>query len=322
MPTVTTQRWVTDGLAIAKYLDNMGYRSELQYADDNVATQISQIDAMLSHGAKLLVVAPIDGKQLGVILKKAADKNVKVISYDRLIRDSANVDYYATFDNYYVGVLQGTDIVKRLGLGTGKGPFKIEIFAGDPDDNNSTFFYNGAMAQLKPYINQGRLVVGSGQVSFESVSTPRWNGANARIRLEKVLERFYINQRLDAVLAPNDGIAVELIVALKNAGYGLGSKQAMPVITGQDADMQSVRSIIRREQTSTVFKDTRVLAQVTATMADAILSGKSPKINDEKTYHNGVKLVPSHLLQPVGVDLDNWRTLLVDSGYYKAHKLK
>lgn len=318
MPTLALQRWVVDGLALVRSLDKLGYSSELQFANNEVPTQIAQIDGMLQKGVKLLIVAPIDGSTLGPILKKAAEQKVKVISYDRLIRNTPHIDYYATFDNYQVGVQQGTEIVKRLKLEEAKGPYLIELFGGSPDDNNAFFFYDGAMSVLKPYLEKGQLVIGSGQTGMDTVSTKAWNGATARLRLEKILDKVYAKQRLHAVLSPNDGIAIELLAALKKAGYGAGGFP-LPVVSGQDADLQSVRSIIRQEQAFTIFKDTRELAQVTATMAQSILTNKKPSINDEKTYNNGEKVVQSYLLKPVVVDVGNWREALVTSGYYKDY---
>ena len=317
LPTITSLRWVIEGLAMTRSLDKLGYRAILQYANDDIPTQTAQIQAMLAQGATVLVISAIDGTQLAPVLKAAADKGVKVIAYDRLIRSSPHVDYYATFDNFQVGVLQGSDIANRLGLAAGKGPLRIELFAGSPDDNNAHFFYNGAMSVLKPYLDKGQLVVGSGQIGMDKVSTLRWSGSVARARLAGILDKHYAKQHLDAILSPYDGISMDLIEALKKAGYGPGG-QALPVITGQDAELPSVRSIVRGEQSSSVFKDNRDLAQVTATMVDALLTGKKPTVNDEKTYHNGEKVVPAFLLKPVLVDLKNWRTTLVDSGYYKA----
>jgi putative multiple sugar transport system substrate-binding protein len=322
MPTVTSQRWVVDGLAMVRAMDKLGYRPDLKYANDDVATQIAQIEEMLkSSDMKVLVIGAIDGSKLAPVLQKAAEKKIKVIAYDRLIRDTAHVDYYATFDNFQVGVLQGTDIIERLGLDKGKGPFNIELFGGSADDNNAFFFYDGAMSVLKPYTDKGKLVVGSGQMGMDNVSTLRWNGSVARARLSRILEKTYAKQHLDAVLSPYDGISMELIVALKKANYGQGGAP-LPFITGQDAEMPSVRSIIRGEQTSTVFKDNRELAQVVTTMVDAILSGKKPHINDEKTYNNGQKVVPAFLLKPMTVDINNWRAALVTSGYYKADQFR
>ena len=323
MPTITSQRWVVDGLAMVRAMDKLGYRPDLKYANDDVATQIAQIEEMLkSSDMKVLVIGAIDGSKLAPVLKKAAERNIKVVAYDRLIRDTPSVDYYATFDNFQVGVLQGTDIVERLGLDKGKGPFNIELFAGSSDDNNAFFFYDGAMSVLKPYIDKGKLLVGSGQIGMPKVATQRWSGSVARTRLTQILDKFYSKQRLDALLSPYDGISIELINAMKSAGYGQGAGHPLPVVTGQDAEMPSVRSIIRGEQSSTIFKDNRELAQVTTTMVDAILSGKKPAINDEKTYNNGQKVVPTFLLKPMKVDVENWRAALVTSGYYKADQFR
>lgn len=322
MPTVTSQRWVVDGLAMVRALDKLGYRPDLKYANDDIATQIAQTEEMLkSPDMKVLIIGAIDGSKLAPVLQKAAERKIKVIAYDRLIRDTPNVDYYATFDNFQVGVLQGTYIVEHLGLDKGKGPFNIELFGGSADDNNAFFFYDGAMSVLKPYIDKGKLVVGSGQMGMDKVSTLRWSGSVARARLSQILEKHYAKQRLDALLSPYDGISMELLASVKKSGYGQGG-QPLPVVTGQDAEMPSLRSIIRGEQTSTVFKDNRELAQVVTTMVDAILSGKKPVINDEKTYNNGQKVVPSFLLKPVIVDVTNWRATLVNSGYYKADQFR
>ena len=321
MPTITSLRWVIEGLAMTRSLDKLGYRAILQYANDDIPTQTAQIEAMLASGATVLVIGAIDGTQLAPVLKAAADKGVKVIAYDRLIRGSSHVDYYATFDNFQVGVLQGSDIATRLGLATGKGPFRIELFAGSPDDNNAFFFYNGALSVLKPYLDKGQLVVGSGQIGMDKVSTLRWSGSVARARLAGILDKNYAKQHLDAVLSPYDGISMDLIEALKKAGYGQGGK-LLPIVTGQDAELPSVRSIVRGEQTSTVFKDNRDLAQVTATMVDALLTGKKPTVNDEKTYNNGEKIVPAFLLKPVLVDVKNWRMALVDTGFYKSEQFR
>jgi putative multiple sugar transport system substrate-binding protein len=322
LPTIATQRWVTDGLAIVKALEKLGQKPDLQYAGDDVTEQISQIDAMVDKGVKLLVIAPIDGTKLAAVLKKAADRKIVIVCYDRLITGSPYIDYYATFDNYQVGVLQGKSIVSKLGLDKGKGPFNIELFAGSADDNNAIFFYDGAMSVLKPYLTSGKLVVGSRTTDRLAISTKGWTGSVARSRLATILKKYYTKDKLDAVLAPNDNISIELQSELRRVGYGSGSTVPMPVITGQDGDIAAVRSIIKGQQTSTVFKDTRSLAQVTAKMVSAILAGKTPEINDTKTYNNGFKVVPSYLLKPESVDQSNWQKILVDSGYYKSTMFK
>jgi putative multiple sugar transport system substrate-binding protein len=321
MPEFSNMRWVNDGLSIMRELNKVNLASDLQYASGGADMQIAQIEGMIQKGVKVLVIAAVDGKKLTEVLKKAGDKKIKVISYDRLIRDSANVDYYATFDNFDVGVKQGADIVKRLELAAGKGPFRIELFAGSQDDNNAFFFYDGAMSVLKPYIDKKQLVIESGQEGMNNVSTKGWNGAIAKARLSVLLPKFYSKLRLDAVLSPNDGIAAELITGFGKAGYGQAGKP-MPVITGQDADIPATKSVLRGQQSSTIFKDTRELARVTAQMADALIQGKAPMVNDSKTYNNGVKVIPSILLKPVLVDAKNAKKILIDSGFYKTEQIQ
>ncbi|MBC7393112.1 putative multiple sugar transport system substrate-binding protein [Variovorax sp. GrIS 2.14] len=321
MPTKSSARWIADGANMVKYFKEKGYKTDLQYADDDIPNQLAQIENMVTKGAKVLVIAAIDGTTLSDVLQKAADKGVKIIAYDRLIKGSKNVDYYATFDNFQVGVLQAQSIEKSLDLKGGKGPFNVELFGGSPDDNNAFFFYNGAMSVLKPYMDSGKLVVRSKQMGMDKVGTLRWDGAVAQARMDNLLSAYYTKDRVDAVLSPYDGLSIGILSSLKGVGYG-SPKQPMPIVTGQDAEVPSVKSMIRKEQTSTVFKDTRELAKVTVAMADAMLSGKTPEVNDTKTYNNGVKVVPSYLLKPVSVDLSNWKPVLIDSGYYTESQVK
>ena len=321
MPTKSSARWIADGGNMVKYFNEKGYKTDLQYAEDDIPNQLAQIENMVTKGPKVLVIAAIDGTTLSDVLQKAADKGIKVIAYDRLIKGSKNVDYYATFDNYQVGVLQAQYIEQALKLKEGKGPYNIELFGGSPDDNNAFFFYNGAMSVLKPYIDSGKLVVRSKQMGMDKVSTLRWDGAVAQARMDNLLSAYYTKDRVDAVLSPYDGLSIGIISSLKGVGYGT-PQQPMPVVTGQDAEIPSVKSILKKEQTSTVFKDTRELAKVTVGMVDAMMAGKQPEVNDTKTYNNGVKVVPSYLLKPVSVDATNWKQALVDTGYYKEGQIK
>jgi putative multiple sugar transport system substrate-binding protein len=321
MPTKSSARWIADGDNMVKVLKERGYKTDLQYAEDDIPNQLAQIENMITKGAKVLVIASIDGTTLSKALQNAADKGIKVIAYDRLIKGSKNVDYYATFDNFQVGVLQANSIVDKLGLKQGKGPFNIELFGGSPDDNNAFFFYDGAMSVLKPYIDSGKLVVRSKQMGMEKVGTLRWDGAVAQARMDNLLSAFYGKEKVHAVLSPYDGLSIGILSSLKGVGY-CTAQQPCPVVSGQDAEIPSVKSILRGEQSSTVFKDTRELAKVTANMVDATLSGKQPEINDTKTYNNGVKVVPSYLLKPVPVDSSNWNKVLVGSGYYKEAQIK
>ncbi|PDT90992.1 sugar ABC transporter substrate-binding protein [Bradyrhizobium sp. Y36] len=316
MPTKSSARWIDDGNNMVKVLKERGYNTDLQYAEDDIPNQLSQVENMVTKGAKALVIAAIDGTTLSDVLKQAKAKGITVIAYDRLIRGTPNVDYYATFDNFQVGVLQAQSIEQGLGLKDGKGPFNIELFGGSPDDNNAYFFYNGAMSVLKPYIDSGKLVVASGQMGMDKVATLRWDGATAQARMDNLLSAYYGNKKINAVLSPYDGISIGIISSLKGVGYG-SADQPMPVISGQDAEVPSIKAMLRGDQYSTIFKDTRDLAKVTADMVDAALGGKQVAVNDTKTYENGVKTVPSYLLKPVVVYKDNWEKVLVESGYYK-----
>src|SRR6266540_2794359 len=316
MPTKSSARWIDDGNNIVKILKERGYGTDLQYAEDDIPNQLSQVENMVTKGAKVLVIAAIDGTTLSDVLKQAKAKGITVIAYDRLIRDTPSVDYYATFDNFQVGVLQAQSIEQGLGLKEGKGPFNIELFGGSPDDNNAYFFYNGSMSVLQPYIDSGKLVVGSRQTGMDKVSTLRWDGATAQARMDNLLSAFYTTKRVDAVLSPYDGLSIGILSSLKGVGYGSGNTK-MPIVSGQDVEVPSIKSMLRGEQYSTIFKDTRDLAKVTADMVDAALSGKTVTVNDTTTYKNGVKVVPSYLLKPAVVDKTNWEKILIDGGYYK-----
>jgi len=321
MPTKSSARWIADGDNMVKILQDRGYGTDLQYAEDDIPNQLSQIENMITKGVKVLVIAAIDGTTLSGALQQAHDAGIKVIAYDRLIRDSPNVDYYTTFDNFQVGVLQATSLVDALGLPDAKGPFNIELFGGSPDDNNAYFFYDGAMSVIQPYLDSGKLVVQSGQMGMDKVGTLRWDGAVAQARMDNLLSAYYTDKKVNAVLSPYDGLSIGILSSLRGVGYG-SADQPFPYVSGQDAEIPSVKSIIAGEQYSTVFKDTRELAKVTANMIDAVLSGKEPEINDTKTYNNGVKVVPSYLLKPVLVDKNNWKEVLVGSGYYKEDQLQ
>jgi putative multiple sugar transport system substrate-binding protein len=329
MPTKSSERWIADGNNIKAALEGMGYTVDLQYAENDIPTQVNQIENQITRGAKLLVVASIDGTALTTQLQSAKDNNIPVIAYDRLIRNSPNVDYYATFDNFKVGVEQATSLLVGLGLktedggqGTATGPFNIELFAGSPDDNNATFFFNGAMSVLKPLIDNGTLVVKSGQTDFNTVAILRWDPATAQRRMEDIITSSYGGgATVQGVLSPYDGLSIGILSALKSNGYGTAA-QPYPTVTGQDAEVASVKSIIAGEQFATIYKDTRQLADVTVKMADAVLKGGKPEVNNTTDYDNGVKVVPSFLLQPVVVYKDNYQKELVDSGYYTAAQLQ
>jgi putative multiple sugar transport system substrate-binding protein len=323
MPTKSSERWIADGKNVVADLESKGYKTKLVYGEDDPDQQVSQIENLITQGVKGLIVAAIDNKSLNNVLQQAKDADIPVIAYDRLILGTPNVDYYASFDNEKVGELQAGYIVEKLGLkdGSKKGPFNIELFAGSNDDNNTKYFFGGAMKVLQPYIDKKQLVVKSGQTKLTQVTTLRWDGATAQKRMEDVLTSTYKSDKVDAVLSPYDGISIGILAALKSDGYGSKSKP-LPVISGQDAELASVKSIIAGQQTQTVYKDTRELAKVASNMVDSVLNGKKPEVNDTKTYDNGSKVVPAYLLQPVSVDKSNYKKVLVDGGYYTESDLK
>src|SRR3954465_13458080 len=329
MPTQTSERWIADGNSVKEQLEKEGYKVNLQYAGADIPTQSQQVDQMITQGADLLIVAAIDGTALSSQLQAAADAHIPVIAYDRLIRDSENVDFYVSFDNYKVGVAQANALLTGLGVlnkdgsaGSAKGPFNVELFAGSLDDNNAHFFFDGAMDTLKKHIDDGTLVVKSGQTKIEQAATLRWQQETAQKRMEDLLTQSYNDgTTVQGVLSPYDGLSRGIITALSNAGYGpttSGGAKPMPIVTGQDAEIASVKLINDGVQSSTIFKDPRNRAKQAVTAAKAFLQGDKPKANDTKTYDNGVKVVPSYLLPVVTVYKDDIQKELIDSGYWTA----
>jgi len=329
MPTQTSERWIADGDAVKAGFEAEGFTVDLQFAGDDIPTQSQQVDSMITNGDQLLIIAAIDGTALSGQLDAAAAAGIPVIAYDRLIRDNENVDFYVTFDNFKVGTQQATSLLVGLGVlnadgseGDAKGPFNVELFAGSPDDNNAGFFFNGAMDTLQPYIDSGVLVVKSGQTDFDTVAILRWQQEVAQKRMEDLLTSTYSDgSKVDGVLSPYDGLSRGILTALANAGYGATIADGMAIVTGQDAEIASVKLIADGTQFATIFKDTRKLADQAVTVSLDFLAGNEPEANDTTTYDNGVKVVPSYLLESDIVYKDNIQTLLVDSNYWTADEV-
>jgi putative multiple sugar transport system substrate-binding protein len=330
MPTQTSERWIADGDAVKSGLEEAGFEVDLQFAGDDIPTQSQQIDNMITNGVKALIIAAIDGTALSQQLQAAADAGIPVISYDRLIRDSENVDFYVTFDNYKVGVQQATSLLVGLGVlnadgteGDAAGPFNVELFAGSLDDNNAHFFWQGAIDTLQPYLDSGVLVVPSGQLDIEQAATLRWQQETAQKRMEDLLTANYVgtDNEVHGVLSPYDGLSRGIITALQNNGYSGTVTDGFPVVTGQDAEIASVKLIADGVQFATIFKDTRKLAEQAVVAATAYLNGEEPEANDTETYDNGVKVVPSYLLESDIVYADNIQSLLIDSGYWTEEQV-
>ncbi|MBP1325837.1 putative multiple sugar transport system substrate-binding protein [Leucobacter exalbidus] len=322
MPTRSLERWINDGEQLQAALKDADCTTDLQYADNKTDQQISQIQNQIAGGSKILVIAAIDGEALAPVLADAKKQDVTVIAYDRLINGSENVDYYATFDNYQVGQLQGEYIVETLGLEGTSETFNLEPFAGSPDDNNAKYFFSGAWDVLLPYIESGTLVVPSGKSpatvdDWASIGIQGWDSAKAQAEMDNRLSSFYTgDEKVDVVLSPNDSLAIGIIASLKSAGYKPGADY--PVLTGQDADKANVKAILDGQQSMTVWKDTRTLGDRVFEMTQSIVAGEEPEVNDTETYDNGKKVVPSYLLPPETVTEDVVQTKLIDSGFIKA----
>ncbi|MGV8977887.1 MAG: multiple monosaccharide ABC transporter substrate-binding protein [Cellulomonas sp.] len=326
MPTKSLERWNNDGAHLEELLKAAGYTTSLQYADNKVDQQITQLQNMINQDPKVIVVASIDGTALGPVLAQAKAKKISVIAYDRLINGTNDVDYYATFDNYKVGQLQGQFIETQLGLKDGKGPFNLEPFAGSPDDNNAKFFFSGAWDVLKPYVDKGQLVVPSGKApasdaDWTKIGIQGWKSETAQSEMDNRLNSFYQDKKVNVVLSPNDSLALGIEQSLDAKGYKVGAD--WPIVTGQDADKANVKNMLVGKQSMTVWKDTRTLGDQVAKMVDQIVKGEKVTVNDEKTYDNGKKVVPTFLLPPQVVTNDKADIMksLVDSKFYKAADL-
>ena len=312
MPTKDLQRWNQDGENLKNLLTDAGFEADLQFASNDVQQQLNQITNMINSGCEVVIISAVEGSSLGSALDLAKEKGVTVFAYDRLLMESDAVSYYATFDNYKVGTVQGNYIKEALDLDNAEGPFNLEITAGDPGDNNAIYFYNGAMDVLKPYIEAGKLVVKSGQSEFTDVATPTWKTEVAQNRASGIISSFYADgSNIDAWLCSNDSTALGVINALEDNYDG-----EWPIITGQDCDKSNVKKMIEGKQSMSVFKDTRTLAAQVVKMVGQVLNGEEVDVNDTETYFNNVITVPSFLCEPVFGSADNYMELLIDSGYY------
>ena len=318
MPTKDLQRWNQDGANMQAQLEAAGYEVDLQFASNDVQTQLSQVENMINSGCDVLVISAIEGSSLGSALALAKENEIPVIAYDRLLMDSDAVSYYATFNNYMVGTIQGTYVKDALDLDNAEGPFNLEVTAGDPGDNNARYFYQGAIDVLMPYIESGKLVIKSGQLDFTEVATPTWATEVAQSRAENILSSFYADgSNVDVWLCSNDSTALGVTNALA-ANYN----GEYPIITGQDCDIANTKNMIAGKQSMSVFKDTRTLAAQVVKMVGQILKGEEVDVNDTETYDNNVIVVPSFLCEPVFADANNYKELLIDSGYYTEDQLK
>ncbi|MCR5237257.1 MAG: sugar-binding protein [Lachnospiraceae bacterium] len=317
MPTQSSERWMHDGANMKEQLEALGYEVDLQYAEDDVQAQVSQIENMIAAGANCLVIAAIDSDALVNVEQQAKDAGIPVIAYDRLLMNTDAVSYYATFDNKGVGTKIGEYIVQHADLDPSK-PKTIELFMGSPDDNNAHMLYAGLMEQIQPYLDDGSLVCKSGQIAFDDNNTLRWDQQTAMKRCEDLLTRYYADEDLDICACAYDGLSYGCMSALEGAGY---TDANWPMITGQDAELIATKHIISGKQTMSIYKDTRLLASKCVTMVQAVLEGAEPEINDTEQYDNGKIVVPSYLCEPVPVDKDNYKEVIIGGGYYTEEQL-
>ncbi|TFB94902.1 MULTISPECIES: sugar-binding protein [Cryobacterium] len=301
LPSKTSENWVLAGGLFEDGLKAAGFKGDVQYAgaSTTVKDQQDQISAMVTKGAKVIIIGAADGGQLGTQVKAAHDAGAIVIAYDRLILNTADVDYYVAYDNFKVGELQGQALLDGLKAKKPAGPYNIELFSGSSDDANAPVFFNGAMSVLQPKIDDGTLVVASGQTDIKQTATAGWKAENAQSRMDSLLTSTYGDKAIDGVLSPNDTLARAVITSVKAAG------KPIPVVTGQDSEAESVKSIMAGEQYSTINKDTRVLVAQAIDMAKVLQKGETPEVNDTKSYDNGKKIVPAFLLPPVIVTKAN-----------------
>lgn len=292
LPTKTSENWVLAGDLFTKGLEDAGFDGDVQYAGASsaVADQQAQIQTMITNGAKVIIIGSVDAGQLAAQVQAAHDAGAVVISYDRLITNSENVDYHIGFDAVEVGKLQGQALLDGLAERfPDKTTYNIELFAGSSDDANTANFFNGAMKVLQPAIDDGTLVVGSGQTQLKQVTTQGWLPRNAQDRTDTLLAADYGDKDLDGVLSPNDTIARAILTSFTSNG------KPTPVITGQDSEVESVKSIMAGKQYSTINKDTRVLVKANIAAVTALAAGEKPDTNVE--IDNGAKEVPADLLK-------------------------
>lgn len=321
MPTQSSERWINDGANMKKQLESLGYEVQLQYAEDDVQMQVSQVENFVGQQVDVIVIAAVDSGALTTVEAQAKAAGIPIIAYDRLLMDTDAVSYYASFDNEGVGTAIGEYIKEKKDLDGAKAKgesYTIEFFMGSPDDNNAVLLHRGVMGVLKPYLDDGTLVCKTGRTSFDDTCILRWSQETAQQNCENYLAGFYSDEDLDIACSAFDGFSYGIRAALEGAGY---TEANWPMITGQDAELMATKNIISGKQTMSIYKDTRLLAEKAVGMVNAVLTGAEPEINDTTTYNNNVITVPSYLCTPIAVDKDNYKSVIVDGGYYTEEQL-
>ncbi|MGI6160573.1 MAG: substrate-binding domain-containing protein [Christensenellales bacterium] len=318
MPTKEQTIWPKQGDALIERLTAAGFDTMIEFAEDATERQVMQIENMLMKGVDYLIITPVDGSTLTDSVEKAKKQGVTVISSDRLILNTKDVDYYITFDLKNIGTVQATYIEESLGLKEGKGPFNLEIFSGSPDDPNSIPFYEGAMEVLKPYIDSGKLVVKSGQIDFNVNATQAWSGTTAQARMDNLLSSYYSDDKVDAVLVAADCLSVGVVSSLNSIGYG-SEQRPYPVMTGSDCELTAIEYIKDGKMSMTILVDPNLFADLAVDVIVALESGQP--LEHQATYNNAVVDVPTYQYETKVIDKDNWE-YLIEIGIYTEDELK
>ena len=294
----TTSSWQRNGDSLQKLLEEEGFTVNVQFSA-TIEEQQQQVKDVIGKNPDCIVIGAIDSAAFVEVLENAKNKNIPVIGFDRILSNTDAISYYASFDNGAIGDGMGEYIAAALNLKNGGGPFNIEFFAGGPSDNNAHIFFENTMKILEPYLRSGQLVCRSGQTTFEQVAVADWNSANARPRIQELMNRYYTDAPLQVILSPNDDIAGVILDEIGKAG------KPYPIISGLDGDPAAFERIKNGQQTFTIAKDPDVLTAKCVRMIKAVVEGTQPDINDVTNYNNGVKVVPSYLCTPMIIDKTN-----------------
>ena len=320
LPTQELARCLKDQEYLTEFLNEMGYEVDVQFAKGDAATQVSQIENMITNGVAGVIISPWNGDALTTAVQKCHDAGIPAIAYDALIMNTPYIEYYSADDLEGIGGLQAQFIVDTLDVENSTEPYTIEIFSGDQADNNANYFYSGAMNILQPYIDAGKLQVLSGQTDRNTTATPEWSGSKAQSRMDTILSTYYLDQDIDAVLTQNDDLAAGVISACKSAGYGTEDKP-LPITTGQDCTIAALKSILAGEQTMTVYKDIRTLAQNASYIIDCLVKGETPELENTVTYNNGAVDVTATRVEPIALTVDNLEELIIGNNFYTAEEI-
>lgn len=300
LPSQIEPRWLRDKEAMEKQAKQKGVVLKTEIADTTLELQTKQVENLISQDIDVLILSPTDSTGTAPLVDMAKNKGIKVIAYDRLIANS-DIDLFVSTDNIRVGELQGRYLVGNVPKGT------YIIMSGDPNDDNSVIFKEGAMEFIRPLVFNRDIKI----VAEQSITN--WDPKNAYDITKKAL--IATNNKIDAILAPNDSTAGGAIKALEE--QGLAGK--IP-ITGQDADLPAIKRILAGTQSMTVLKDTRELGKIAIDSAIKLASNQT--LDTNSTVNNGKKIVPAILILPIFVNKENIEETIIKSGYWTKDQIQ